>query len=168
MLYDVQIGRFVGKPYAPCRKEVEAMKLKAAITEGTPQEVVDAFSSQEFAANFLQFVLPHLGIKDALDRPAEFYVQRPDRTIAANRRCGVEVRLTGVSRGNRTAKMFHEALKTLDSLVKRTAYEALTAPEQSIQTFVVMMLDDEVETAPGSGIYSCVLEAEPSWQTKGE
>ena len=144
------------------------MKLKAAITEGTPQEVVDAFSSSDFAANFLLFVLPHLGIMNALDRPAEFYVQRPDRTISANGRCGVEVRLTGVSRSNRTPKQFHEALKTLDSLVKRTTYDALTDTEQSVQTFVVMMLDNEVETEPGSGTYSCVLEAEPSWQTKGE
>lgn len=144
------------------------MKLKAAITDGTPQEVIDELSSKEFAHAFLVAVIGTVfKVDNPLDRPAEFYIQKPDITIQAHTTCGIEVRLTGVSRGTRPASVFHQALSALSVLVEQTVYESL--PNGSgVQIFCVMMLDKEVETSPGSGVYSSVLESEPKMVTKGE
>ena len=138
------------------------MKLKAAISDGAPQELIMAYGSRDFAQRFLADVVGKVfGAENPDTRPAEYYVQTPDQTVQVHERLiGVEVRLTGVSREGRAASVFHRALEALDELVTVTAVANLQVG-QIAQIFVVMMLDKEVETAPGSGIYSNVLEANP-------
>jgi hypothetical protein len=144
----------------------DQMKLKAAITEGAPPEVFNGFRSAEFAHDFLVHIIGAIfGADDPLNRPAEYYVQVPDRTIAVGTAHGIEVRLTGVSRANREPKVLHEALEALKRLVVDTAKRGLDGNAR-IQAFVVIMLDGEIPGPPGSNSYSSVLEAAPVWVNK--
>ena len=101
-------------------------------------------------------------------RPAEFYVQEPDRTVCVNGQIGVELRFTGVSRNGRKAAQFHKALNTLETLARQTISHVLTSGGSlmKVQLFCVLMLDGDVETAPGSGQYSDVLETEAIWVSR--
>ena len=144
------------------------MKLKAVITDGTPEPVVSAMSSKEFASSFLTEVVSEtLGAEDAFQRPAEYYVQVPDRTIFTGGGFGVELRLTGVSRNGRSAKQFHNALKRLHQIAEGVIYYALIrcTPGTSVQLFTVLELDGEIETSPGSGEYSRFIEHPAEWVT---
>ncbi len=145
------------------------MKLKAAITEGADQAIIDAFGSQRFATEFLMEVAEgHLWVNSALRRPAAFYVQKPDVTVNVGGGFGVELRLTGASRSGRTPKQFHEAIQALYNLAVCTISGelAVSGSESRFQLFVVIMLDGQVETAPGSNRYSNVLESPETWVTK--
>jgi len=140
------------------------MKLKAAISSDAPGTLFEEFGSPRFANAFLQRVVGDVfGVPFPTLRPAEFYVQVPDRTIRVHDRNGVEVRLTGVSRTGRPAKAFHDALEKLEELVVERALFALQGcpDEDTVQIFIVMMLDGEIETVPGLGHYSSVLERGP-------
>jgi len=139
------------------------MKLKAAITRGAPEAVVNALGSSEFARSFLVAVVEdQLGASKSIERPAEYYVQEPDYTVNIEGRFGVELRLTGVSRSNRKAAQFHRAIKKLNELANQTIAKALQASGSGVevQLFCVLMLDGDVETAPGSGVYSNTLESD--------
>lgn len=140
------------------------MKLKAVVTQNVPECIMSAVGSPEFALAFLQGVVGGVfGVEDAAERPAEYYVQEPDRTICVGR-AGVELRLTGVSRGARKTSVFHKALKALHDLAKERLQSAVnTLPGYRVQLYTVLMLDGDIETAPGSGIYSCVVEHDPEW-----
>ncbi len=106
-----------------------------------------------------------LGAENPRDRPAEFMVERPvfvpptDGSVFT-KNIGVQMRLMGVSR-TRKSKQFHDALKTLEELAARTIAENLKAGRA--QLFVVIMLDGDVETWPGSGKYSNMLESAAVW-----
>jgi len=143
----------------------EAMKLKAAMTDGMPGVIVEAMSSREFASSFLEQVVGEaLGVEKPHLRPAEFYVQKPDFTINCGE-FGVELRLTGVSREGRKAKQFHDALKALHELARNALQQAVNVKglQYKVQLFCVMMLNGDVETSPGSGVYSNVLEHPAEW-----
>ncbi|MBI4812289.1 hypothetical protein HY798_02475 [Candidatus Falkowbacteria bacterium] len=142
------------------RKEKD-VKLKAVVTEGTPARVFETMRSIRFVKSFLVEVATEiLEAKDALARPAEFYVQTPDRTVNTENGFGVELRLTGVSRNGRTPKQFHIALKRLHEIARAEIAVALDdcIGGTKIQLFTVIMLDGDIETTPGSGVYSNVLE----------
>jgi hypothetical protein len=145
------------------------MKLKAAITDGAPDELIAAFGSLSFADSFLNIVENTFGVTDPGLRPAEFYVQAPDRTIAFHPEVfGVEVRLTGVSRGEREPEVFHDALKELERTVAEFIKDALVdagLTATRIQMFVVIMVDGDVPGVPGSNFYGSVLESTPRWVT---
>ena len=147
------------------------MKLKAAATDGLPQSVVDAFGGEKFAEKFLvEIVGDCLGAKNPLDRPAAFYVQHPDVTVRLGDVYGIELRLTGVSRDGRTPAQFHEALKALVALAVETLSRALQeSPGLNalrVQLFCFIMLDGQIENAPGSVHYTSVLESEELWVTE--
>ncbi|MBI2064295.1 MAG: hypothetical protein HYT66_01125 [Candidatus Yanofskybacteria bacterium] len=139
------------------------MKIKAACI-GTPDEVVVALSSTTFASWVLSDVVEDvLGVKNVLERPAEYYVQMADVGPAPKEgMMGVEVRLTGASRDGRTAKQFHTAARILHHIVQRTVEQALDIGERC-QVYCVIMTDGEVETAPGSGKYSNNIEPDAVW-----
>ena len=145
------------------------MKLKAVVTEGTPHPVVEALRTRGFATNFLvQVATEILGAENALARPAEFYVQIPDRTIytGTGEGYGVEIRLTGVSRNGRKAAQFHKALAKLHEIAKEKMAKALNNSQGlRVQLFTVLMLDGDIETSPGSGVYSNMLEHPAEWIT---
>jgi len=145
--------------------EVLSMKLKAVVSSKVSREIVDAVGSPEFAYAFMTGIVSGIfGVEDSDRRPAEYYVQMPDRTISLGP-AGVELRLTGVSRGTRSADIFHKALNALHTLAKerlQIAANSLPAGFQ-VQLFCVLMLDGDIETAPGSGKYSSVLEHDPEW-----
>ncbi len=142
------------------------MKAKAACIGATPA-IVAALSGTPFAARVLTEVVGKaLGVEGAMQRPAEYYVQHADTGAApAEGVMGVEVRLSGVSRDGRSPKMFHEALKSLDAIVQTTVMEALL-PGERCQVFVVIMLDEQIETSPGSRTYSNNLESTAAWVEK--
>ena len=58
-------------------------------------------------------------------------------------------------------------LRALHALVKQTLFQVLRENTRwfdlEIQIFVVIMIDGDIETAPGSGRYSNTLESEPEW-----
>ncbi|MBI2475327.1 hypothetical protein HYV69_02780 [Candidatus Uhrbacteria bacterium] len=123
-------------------------------------------SSKRFAMSFLVDVVTEiLGPQSAIERPAEFYVQWPDRTVYTESGFGVELRLTGVSRYGRKASQFHKALAKLHDIAKNEIADALatSACGTRIQLYTVIMLDGDIETSPGSGVYSSVLEHEAEW-----
>jgi hypothetical protein len=139
------------------------VKLKAVVTDGAPEPVVAAMGSKFLAQRFLnEVVIDILAVEDARNRPAEFYVQFPDRSVFTEDGFGVELRLTGVSRNGRKASQFHNALQQLHEIAMDAIAIALkkseTNPEMHIQLFTVLMLDGDIETSPGSGVYSSVLE----------
>lgn len=139
------------------------MKIKAACI-GVPPLVVDALSGTEFASEVLQEVIGEaLGVKNVLNRPAEYYVQFADVGPAPKQgMMGIEVRLTGVSRNGRKAKQFHDALIALERIVEKMVMKTLDRGKKC-QIFCVIMIDGDVETSPGSGNYSSNLESEPVW-----
>jgi len=140
---------------------VKQMKTKAVVIGG-PESLREAFSSHDFARAVLESVVEGiLDVPHVLQRPAEYYVQEADRApaISSTSIIGVEVRMTGISRNGRTAKQFHDALKKLEDIVENTVIATLphaTAPR--CQVFCALMLDGDVETAPGSGVYSSIIE----------
>ena len=139
------------------------MKIKAACI-GTPERVQAVLSGTQFASQVLSRVVEdNLGVNDVLKRPAEYYVQKADICTAPNEgMMGVEVRLSGASRNGRTAKQFHTALNSLLEIVANTVAATLDPGEQC-QVFCAIMVDGEVETRPGSGQYSNVLESDAIW-----
>lgn len=139
------------------------MKIKACCI-GTPETVNAALSGTEFANKVLSIVIGGaLGVENVLKRPAEYYVQNADVGPASREgMMGVEVRLTGASRDGRKAKQFHDALKDLVVIVKVAVGKALL-PGQKCQVFCVIMLDGEIETQPGSGVYNSNLESIAEW-----
>lgn len=147
------------------------MKLKAAITQGTPESVIEAMGSKKFALLFFKCVCAEtLGATRPEARPAEYYVQVPDVTVNTGGYRGVELRLTGVSRAGRTPKQFHDALDVLHEIAGDMIRQALRSASEvnrhvNIQLFTVIMLDGDVEMTPGSGVYSNVLEMTPEWIT---
>jgi hypothetical protein len=139
------------------------VKIKAACV-GTPQLVVQALSGTPFASMVLSAVIGRsLGVENVLERPAEYYVQDADVGPAPKAGVmGVEVRLTGASRSGRTPKQFHNALKELYRITREAVRQALS-PGQKCQVFCVIMIDGEIETAAGSGVYSNNLEGPAEW-----
>ena len=139
------------------------MKIKAAVIGG-PDSIAAALSSRLFAQRVLQEVVGDaLGVSAVLQRPAEYYVQNADQGPSPDPEVmGVEVRLTGASRNGRTPKQFHRALRTLEGIVESTVLEALCAEGSGLrcQIFCVLMADDDIETRPGSGVYSSVIEGD--------
>lgn len=145
------------------------MKIKAVVTRGIPTAIETAMLSKELTEKLLSEVIGKaLGVEDPLERPAEFYVQEPDYTICCGP-FGVEIRLTGVTREGRKVAQFHKALERLHALARNTLQEALDMPsvdQMRVQLFCVIMLNGDVETAAGSGVYSNVLESKAEWVEK--
>lgn len=142
------------------------MKLKAAISEGTPKEVFDAFGDAQFASAFLNKIVDScLGAQAPAARPAEFYVQKPDETVCVNGQFGVEVRMTGVSRGQRCSAQFEQAMHLLFVLSKYAIANALqrAGSEEKVQLFCVIMLDGVVEYPTGSGEWTNTPESQAIW-----
>ncbi|MDD5318306.1 MAG: hypothetical protein PHF79_00585 [Candidatus Pacebacteria bacterium] len=139
------------------------MIIKAAIIGASPA-IQEALSGEKFAARVLSAVVGQaLGVENVLDRPAEYYVQHADTAPSPKHGSwGVEVRLSGASRQGRTAKQFHTALEVLHTIVKDVVSKAMYGT-QRCQVFCVIMIDGDVETAPGSGIYSNNLESRAEW-----
>jgi len=149
-----------------------AVKLKASVTSGAPDSLVEAFGSADFAGVFLQGVVEDVfGVVDPARRPAEYYVQFPDQTVQLSHEIfGVEVRLTGVTRGERAPKVFHDALKKLEELVIETVQEAIKDTGFRVEVFVVLMLDSDVPAPPWTNAeaseYTSVLESDAKWVTE--
>ncbi len=139
------------------------MKAKAACI-GTPPEMVDYFSSSKFARGLLVAVVGRkLGVSDVLSRPAEYYVQHADQGSSTNPEkgiMGVEVRLTGVSRGNRKSTQFQDASDTLHKLVEIGVKKTLPKG-QRCQVFTVIMCDQDVEVTPGQ--FNATIEHLATW-----
>ncbi len=143
------------------------MKIKACCL-GTPDAITLALSGTSFASEVLSKVVGEdLGVKNVLDRPAEYYLQMADIGPAPKEGVmGIEIRLTGASRDGRTPKQFHSALKSLVSISTSAVKQAMVDAEirdRGCQVFCVIMLDGPVETSPNSGQYSCNLESSPEW-----
>ena len=144
------------------------MKVKAVVPvdstgdqNSVPQRLMDAFGGGAFAKRVLVDVVGGcLGVENVLDRPAEYYVQRPDEMVAIEGKpLGVVVTISGASRDGRKAKQFHAALTKLYGIVKETI-EALFAIDEAadIQFFCVIQIDGQIELTPGSGTYGTQLE----------
>jgi len=104
------------------------MKGKAVVSKGINNEVICALSSPKFAESFLTTVVGGcLGVDNPLERPSEYYVQEPDVIIQAKEGYyGVEFRLTGCTRNNRTPSQFHKALVAEHELIKEVISKTLT------------------------------------------
>lgn len=136
------------------------MKLSSTVIGPNIPSVAGTLSGPKFAKAVIEEVMANiLGVKDALDRPAEYCVERSNTGASAHGDlCGVHILLNGVSRNGRESKVFHLALKALNALVQKNVFEALE-PGGRCQVFVTIELDGEVETAPGSKVYSRFLES---------
>ncbi len=144
-------------------------KLKAAISRNAPGQLLAALASVDFVTEFLVGVVGEcLGVENPTERPAEYYAQEPDATISIGDHVGVELRLTGVSRGTRDHTQFHDALVALHSLAARYIAQAIKGTEvPRVQLFVVIMLDGDVPLPPVKGQsgtkYTSVLEHDAEW-----
>ena len=152
------------------------MKLEIVITQDAHPNFATFMSAWHFASCILRNVANEiLEIKDANRRPAEFYVETPRFSVQAVNDTrtemlpiGVELRLTGVSRNGRKAKQFHVALNMLHNCAKEQLQDVLESIgnyQRKVQLFTVLMLDGDVETSPGSGVYSNMLEHPAEWIT---
>ncbi|MFA6018026.1 MAG: hypothetical protein WCT28_03265 [Patescibacteria group bacterium] len=148
------------------------MKIKAVVPEDStclqdsvlrPRCFVDAFGSEAFARRVLLEVVGEcFGAERVLDRPSEYYVQRPDEMVVIGNRqpLGVVVTISGVSRDGRRAKQFHAAMAKLCEIVKDTIEGALSVLDGAVdvQFFCLIQLDGQIELTPGSGTYGTQLE----------
>lgn len=146
------------------------MEFKAVVTGPEYNSFVDdllkKFSSLELAEKVLQEISGDtLGFERVLERPAEAYFQLPSRGVSDN--IGVIMNLTGVSRNGREPKQLHEAKTKLHAIVKEVVEQVslIFDFQLSVQVFVTITLDGEAPIAPGSGIYSSVLESEAEMVT---
>ena len=108
-----------------------------------------------------------LGVDNPTGRPAEFRVEMPNYTIPTGRldEIGFAITLREVTVGSRSLSQLHKAQKTLQQLmvgVVNAAYNDTENPIR-IQIFASIELDEPVETAPGSGQRSRLLESDPEW-----
>lgn len=137
------------------------MQLRTVITEGMHAAVVEAFRSEEFATTILRAVVHDcLQASDPIGRPAEYSMLQPETAIRVQGQLGVSVSLSGVTRGVRPTKLFHNALSVLNGLVSRTVITALkdTDSELRVWVFCLLELDEAVEIAAGKGIHSRLVE----------
>ena len=143
------------------------MKVKAVVpvvttaTGDKDQRLMNAFGSVEFAQRVLVGVIGEcLGVERVLERPAEYYVQRPDQMVTLEGKpLGVVVTIGGASRDGRKAKQFHDGLGKLYGLVKETIEQLFALDETvNVQFFCVIQLDGQIELTPGSGVYGTQLE----------
>ncbi len=144
------------------------MKGKATMSRGLPDEVVEAFRSDEFARGFVIDVIEGVfGVKYARFRPAAFYAQAPDEMGQVEPDFyGVIFTLSGVTRSDvREPKRFHDALrKTRDVCVK--ALQRVLHGDQTVHLFINMMLAGDVPMPPEfGGGYSNVHETPEAWVT---
>ncbi len=139
------------------------MKIKACVIGGN-FELHNFLSSSSFSLQVLTKVVQNvLKVENAVKRPAEYYLQNADVGPAPTEgMIGVEVRMTGISRDGRPASAFHQALRVLEQVVSETVIFALSSGTRC-QIFCVLMLDGEIESSPGSGMYTSVLEGKPFW-----
>lgn len=97
-------------------------KIKAAASEGLPDELLAELDSQVFADALLMGVHGKcLHVEKPTRQPAGHYVQKTDITVQIEPNCfGVEVRFSGISvTPTRTDADFHEALAALASLYRQ-------------------------------------------------
>jgi len=138
------------------------MKFKGVITNGAPSEIIDALRSEALARSILDEVMGKcLGAVNPTGRPGEYYVQMPDFTVNLGS-IGVEVRLTGVSRGSRTPEQFERALTTMNTIVVDAVIAALreAVSKEKVQVFTCIMVDGDV---PANEQYSSILELPAVW-----
>ena len=144
------------------------MKVKAVVPvdstgsdDSVPKRLMDAFGGAAFARRVLTEVVGEcLGVENVLDRPAEYYVQRPDEMVAIEGKpLGVVVTISGASRDGRKAKQFHTALTKLHGIVMDTIKSLFALDEAAdVQFFCIVQLDGQIELTPRSGTYGTQLE----------
>lgn len=138
------------------------MKVKAAVTKGIPEQVVETLNSPELAQLvFTKVAQKHLRVGKM--GPAEFYVQECDLAVSCDKSLGCEVRLTGVSRNRyRSEQDFYDALNALEKEYRKAIENSLPArSDKRIQLFCVLMLDGFITTPDGKE--TNMLETEPIW-----
>ncbi len=130
------------------------MKFKPVLPSGN-KEAFNTLNSPEFEIALLTGVCDKIyGIKDVLERPAEFYVQKPDIRIREGEKVlGTEIRLTGVARNGRTVKQHHDALVETAKITSD-----FLARFGTRETFSVLMLDGEIPLLDDPTRYSSVPE----------
>lgn len=149
------------------------MHTQIRITEDMPQDVTEAVTSTEFAEMFTRRIYSGaFQVSAPADRPAEYTVERKP-VIVANigykKRLGLVAFISGVSRSGellyshkpRTAETFREvASKVLDLLEERVKFALKGHHEEvsSVDTWVIIELDGEVEVEPGK--FSRLFESE--------
>ncbi len=139
------------------------MKFKAVLVGNVPADLRNTISSVEFAKLlFNEIVGKVFGVPYPATRPAEYYMQQPDEGVSVHGSWGVIMNLTGVSRGNRPSKLFHEAIKRLHGPTAELVHKTVGEGNQA-QVFAAIMLDGDIETQPGSGQYSSVIESSAEW-----
>lgn len=141
------------------------MKVKAAITEGAPEGLFETFGSKELGAEIMDEVCEDALGAEAHGNPAAFYMQKPDETVNIDDEWGVELRMTGVSRGDRTEEQFNDALTRLHTIAKQAIAKVLKDNEdeddRSVQLFTVLMIDGDVRT--DDGVWTNTHEKGPEW-----
>lgn len=137
------------------------MKIKPAVTEGTPEPVLEALNSKHIARRIYTEVLQGpLRVKSM--GPAEWYIQRADETIEVEEGSfGCEVRLTGVSRNpKRSEQDFWDAREVLERIYRETIEENLPVG-MKMQLFVAIMLDAPIRDERGRD--TTIVEGDAVW-----
>ena len=139
------------------------MKVKAAITEGVPEEFVEKMNSPETAQSIFSLLAKHLRVAPEELGPATHYMQEADRTIQLRpRQWGCEVRVSGVSVTHRRAPIdFWEAVDGLHKLIREIIVQEMPKGTR-VQLFVALMLDSPVPTA-SRGNMTTLIESTPEW-----
>ncbi|MDO8633378.1 MAG: hypothetical protein Q7K38_02440 [Candidatus Wildermuthbacteria bacterium] len=138
------------------------MKVKAAITEGAPEALMQAIDSPATARQIFALLARDLRVKQKDLGPATHYMQRSDRTIQAwPGKLGCEMRVSGVSvTPHRAPVDFWNAVddlhKFLKSLIVRTAPKGT-----KIQLFVAIMLDSPIRDPQNQ--MTTLLESTSEW-----
>lgn len=138
------------------------MKVKAAITEGVPQKLIEAIDSADTARQIFVLLAHNLRTAEGELGPATHYMQKSDQTIQVwPGKFGCEVRVSGVSVTYRRAPVdFWNAVSELHKFLKELIEK--TVPKGTkIQLFAALMLDNPVRDAQGN--QTTLLESTPEW-----
>ncbi len=117
-------------------------KFKPVATDNLPADLLAYLDSENFARMLLADVLGGaLNITNALDRPAEHYVQKHDPAISVNGHRGIELTLSKISVGD--GRDFGKALKSMQGVLTWVIQRFVPRGER-VQVFCVIATDTPV------------------------
>lgn len=145
-------------------REDKILKIKFTLARHPNMAILAAKAASEgaFYLKFIEEVVGrHLGVKDALNRPAAYYVQEPDMAVVLKPdKLLAVLQLTGISRGTRSSEQIKEAYAATMQLV-REFVEANVPFGVRVHMMVQFALDAAVEIQPG--VYTALVDYGEEW-----
>ncbi|USN53340.1 MAG: hypothetical protein H6760_04205 [Candidatus Nomurabacteria bacterium] len=141
------------------------MRLQITVTNDVDVDVIHRVLKSPAFANKLFHEIVGTLFPEQTVGPAEFMIEEPVRALGCVPETPLGIRLTllEVRQDRIPVKTFHQLVAKMTELLG-TALTAYLGPRAGhVQTCSFLMLDRAIETTPGSGILSTVINSEPRW-----